>query len=57
MFLSTLYQDGWQEFLIEFNRKVERKVDIEEFEEELWDIVVEFVEPILMATGLDKEAI
>ena len=33
---------------------MERKVDVEEFKEELWDIVVEFGEPILMRTGLDK---
>ena len=35
---------------------MERKVDVYEFKEELWDTVVEFEEPILMETGLDKEA-
>ena len=42
--------------MIEFNQKVERKVDVEEFEEELWDIEVEIGKAILMRTGLDKEA-
>ena len=56
MFLNTLDQEQLQKFLIEFNRKLERKVEDEEFKEELWDIVVEFGEPILMGTGLDKEA-
>ena len=56
MFMSTLDQDGWQKFLMELDQKVERKVDVEEFKEELWDIVVEFGEPILMRSGLDKEA-
>ena len=35
---------------------MERKLDVEEFKEELWDIVVKFGEPILMRTGLDKVA-
>ena len=39
---------------IEFNRKVEWKE--KEFKEELWDIVVGLGEPILMGTGLNKEA-
>ena len=56
MFLSTLDQKRWQNFLTEFNQKVVRKVDVEEFKEELWDIVVKFGEPILMGTGLDKVA-
>ena len=33
-----------------------KKVDVEEFKEEAWDIVVEFGEPILLGTGFDKEA-
>ena len=47
-------QEGWQKFVIEFNRKLERKE--EEFMEELWGIVVGFGVSILMGTGLDKEA-
>ena len=55
-FLNTLEQERSQKSMIGFNRKVERKVDVAEFKEELWDIVVEFGEPFLMGTGLDKEA-
>ena len=44
-------KEGWLKFLIEFNKKVERKVDVEEFNEQLWDIVVEFGEPLLLKTG------
>ena len=54
--LNTMDQEEWQKFLTESNQKVDVKVDVEEFKEELWDIVVEFGEPILMGTGLDKEA-
>ena len=56
MFLNTLDQKGFQEFLSEFNQKVERKVNVDEFKEELWDTVVRFGEPVLMATGLDEKA-
>ena len=56
MFLNTFDREGWQKFLREFNQTVEREVDVEEFKEELWDIMVEFGELILMGTGLDKEA-
>ena len=48
---DTLNKEGWLKFLIEFNKKVERKVDVEEFNEQLCDIVVEFGEPILLKTG------
>ena len=43
-------------FLKEFNQKVKQKADLGELNEELWDLVLEFVEPILMGSGLDKEA-
>ena len=56
MFLDKLDPEGWQVCLSKFNQKVERKADVAEFKEELLDIVVEFGEPILMATGLDKGA-
>ena len=56
MFLNTFDREGWQNFLMEFNQKVEREVDVEEFKEELWDILVEFGELMLMGTGPDKEA-
>ena len=51
MFSNTLDQEGWQKFLTASIRKVQRKVDVEEFKEELFHIVVEFEEPILMETG------
>ena len=53
MFLSTVDQEKWQNFLMEFNQKMEQKVDVEEFKEEFWDLVVEFGESILMGTRLD----
>ena len=56
MFLNTLDPEGRHEFLSKFNQKMERKVDVAEIKEELWDIVVEFGEPIFMSTGLDKDA-
>ena len=57
MFLSILDQEVWQNSLTVFNRKVERKVNVEEFKEELRDIVMEFGEFILIETaGLDKVA-
>ena len=55
--LSTLDQEGWQKFLTAVNRKVEKKTNVEAFKEELWDIVMEFGELILIETaGLDKVA-
>ena len=57
MFLSILDQEVWQNSLTVFNRKVERKVNVEEFKEELRDKVMEFGEVILIETaGLDKVA-
>ena len=32
--------------LLEFNQNVKRNMDVEEFKEELWDIMVAFGEPI-----------
>ena len=39
MFLNTLGENKWQDFLSEFNQKVERKVKLDAFKEELWDTV------------------
>ena len=39
-----------------FNQKVERKIEVDEFKEEMWDTVVGFGEPMLMVTGLDEKA-
>ena len=56
MFLGTLDEDAWQEFLNEFNRKVDGEITLDDFKEELWDTVVKFGEPVLMGTGLEKKA-
>ena len=56
MFLSTLDEKTWLEFLSEFNQKAETKATLEIFKEELWDTVVKFGEPVLMGTGLDEKA-
>ena len=55
VFLISLNQKGWQDFLSEFNQKVEKKVKMDEIKEELWDTVVGFEEPVFMATGLDEK--
>ena len=56
MFMSTLDEKVRQDFLSEFNQKVERKFKLVDFKEEMWDTVVEFEEPVLMANGLDEKA-
>ena len=55
VFLKTLNQNVWQDFLSEFNQKVEKKVKMDEIKEELRDTVVGFEEPVFMATGLDEK--
>ena len=56
MFLETLNEKAWGEFLREFNQEMEREITLDNFKEELWDTVVKFGEPVLMATGLDEKA-
>ena len=56
MFLSTRDEKAWQDILSEFNQKVERKVELGDIKEELWDTVMGFREPVLVATGLDEKA-
>ena len=56
MFLSTLVEKTWREFLSEFNQKAETEATLESFKEELWDTVVKFGEPVLMGTGLNEKA-
>ena len=56
MFLSTLDEKTWLEFLNEFNQKAETEATLESFKEGLWDTVVNFGEPVLMGTGLDEKA-
>ena len=56
MFLGTLDEDAWREFLSEFNREVYGEITLDDFKEELWDTVVKFGEPVLMGTGLEEKA-
>ena len=56
MFLGSLKDDAWQEFLKEFNQEVGSETTQEKFKEELWDTVVKFGEPLLIGTGLDEKA-
>ena len=56
IFLSTLDEKMWQEFLSEYNQKAWTEATLESFKEELWDTVVKFGEPVLMGTGLDEKA-
>ena len=56
MFLSTLDEKAWQDFLSKFNQRVKKsETTMEEFKEELWNTVVKFGEPVLMGTGVDKK--
>ena len=56
MFLSTLDEKMWLEFLSEINQRAGTEATLESFKEELWDTVVKFGEPVLMGTGLDEKA-
>ena len=56
MFLGSLEDDAWQNFLKEFNREVGSETTLDKFKDELWDTVVKFGEPLLMGTGLDEKA-
>ena len=44
MFLGTLDEDAWREFLSEFNREVNDEITLDDFKEELWDTVVKFAD-------------
>ena len=56
MFLGTLDEKAWREFLREFNQETNSEITLDNFKEELWNTVVKFGEPVLMATGLDEKA-
>ena len=56
MFLGSLKDDAWQEFLKEFNQEVGSETTLDKFKEELWGTVVKFGEPLLIGTGLDEKA-
>ena len=56
MFLGTLDEKAWREFLSEFNQETESETTLDDFKEEQWNTVVKFGEPVLMGTGLDEKA-
>ena len=56
MFLGTLDENAWREFLRDFNREVNSEITLDNFKDELWDTVVKFGELVLMGTGLDEKA-
>ena len=56
MFLGTLDEKAWREFLSEFNQETESETTLDDFKEELWNTVVKFGEPVLMGSGLDEKA-
>ena len=56
MFLGTLDEKAWQDFLSDFNQEMKSETTLDDFKEELWNTVVKFGEPVLMATGLDEKA-
>ena len=55
MFLGTLDEKAWRDFLSEFNHEEKSETTLDNFKEELWNTVVKFGEPVLMATGLDEK--
>ena len=56
MFLDTLDEKAWQDFLSEFNQKIGCEAKLEDFKEELWSPMMKFGEPALIGTGLDEKA-
>ena len=47
MFLNTLKEKAWQDFLREFNQRVEGEAKLDDFKEELWNTVMKFGEFLL----------
>ena len=56
MFLGTLDEKAWRDFLSEFDQEMKSETTLDNFKEELWNTVVKFGEPVLMAIGLDEKA-
>ena len=56
MFLGTLDEKAWRNFLSEFNQETKSETTLDNFKEELWNTVVKFGEPVLMGSGLDEKA-
>ena len=50
MFLGTLDEKAWRDFLSEFDQETKSETTLDSFKEELWNTVVKFMEPVLMAT-------
>ena len=55
-FLGTLDEKAWRDFLSEFDQEMKSETTLDNFKEELWNTMVKFGEPVLMATGLDEKA-
>ena len=53
---SILNPEEWEVFLQEFNGKVTKKANLEEFKEEVWDVMMEYGGPVFIETGLDQVA-
>ena len=56
LFLGTLDEKAWRDFLSEFNHETKSETTLENFKEELSNTAVKFGEPVLMRTGLDEKA-
>ena len=56
IFLETLDEKAWREFLGEFNQETKSETTLDDFKEELWNTVVKLGEPVLIGTGLDEKA-
>ena len=56
MFLGTLDEKAWRNFLSEFNHETKSETTLDNFKEELWNTVIKFGEPVLMGIGLDEKA-
>ena len=56
MFLNTLNEKAWRDFLSELKQIVKSETTLDDFREEFWNTVVKFGEPVLMGTGLDEKA-
>ena len=56
MFLKTLDEKAWRDFMSEFDQRMKSQTTLEDFKEEMWNTVVKFGEPVLMGTGLDEKA-
>ena len=56
MFLNTLDEKVWRDFLSELDQRVKSETTLEDFKEELWNTVVKFGGPVFMGSGLEEKA-